>query len=65
MKLNTLAYFNLGKKLTEATTGVHFEAFGQLKNELHDDGLMGHLLHQCMFLQIGKQSFNLKKTKNI
>lgn len=45
------SYLNLSKKLAKASTGVNFEAFGKLQNELHDDGLMSHLLHQCVFLQ--------------
>ena len=40
---------------TDAGPGILLHAFGQLQDELHDDGLVGHLLHQCFFLQEAKR----------
>ena len=40
------------KELAEATTGVHLETFCKFQDKLHDYGLVGHLLHQGMFLQV-------------
>ena len=45
---------DLAEELAEAAAGVDLEALGQLQDELHDDGLVGHLLHQRVFLKQGR-----------
>lgn len=49
-------HLDLGEKLAEAGTGVHLQALGQLQDELHDDGLVGHLFHERAFLGGEKQA---------
>lgn len=43
---------DLWKELSEAASWVDLKCPSQIQDELHDDGLVGHLLHQCMFLRI-------------
>lgn len=51
MDFVAVTHLDLGKELPKAAAGIHLEAFCQLQNELHDNGLMSHLLHQWVFLQ--------------
>ena len=44
------AHLDFGEELTEARARIHLEALGQLQDELHDDGLVGDLLHQSLLL---------------
>lgn len=41
--------------MSEAAFWVDLKRPSQIQDELHDDGLVGHLLHQCMFLWIQGQ----------
>lgn len=43
---------DLWKELSEAASWVDLKRLSQIQDKLHDDGLVGHLLHQCMFLRI-------------
>lgn len=43
-------HLDLCKEMSEAAFGVHLKRRRQVQYELHDDGLVGHLLHQAVFL---------------
>lgn len=49
------SHLNFGEKLPETSPGIDLEALGQLQDELHDDGLVGDLLHQGVFLVGGRK----------
>lgn len=46
-------YLDLSEELPEAGPGIHLQALGELQDELHDDGLVRHLLHERAFLREG------------
>lgn len=48
--LDTHTHLDLCKEVSEAAFGVHLKRRRQVQYELHDDGLVGHLLHQAVFL---------------
>lgn len=47
---HTHTHLDLCKEVSEAAFGVHLKRLRQVQYELHDDGLVGRLLHQAMFL---------------
>lgn len=51
-----VTYFGFVEELSEAASWVLLRMGGQLQDELHDQGLVGHLIHQSFFLQDRKQN---------
>lgn len=49
--LGNRAHLDFGEELPKASSRVNLQALGQLQDELHHYGLMGHLFHQGMFLR--------------
>lgn len=45
------SYFGFIEELSEAASRVLLGMGSQLQDELHDHSLVGHLLHQSLFLQ--------------
>lgn len=43
-------HLDFGEELAEAATRIDLQTLGELQDELHDDGLMCHLLHERVFL---------------
>lgn len=41
----------LGEELTETASWIDLQAFRKFQDELHNNGLMGHLFHESMFLK--------------
>lgn len=48
-------HLDLGKEMSEAAFWVDLKCRSQVQYELHDDGLVGHLLHQGVFLEVNKR----------
>lgn len=46
----TVAYFGFLEEVSEAASWVLLGVGGHLQDELHGDRLVGHLLHQRLFL---------------
>lgn len=45
------AYFGFVEELSEAASWILLGMWGQLQDELHDNGLVRHLFHQSFLLQ--------------
>lgn len=52
-------HLDLGKEMSEAAFWVDLKRRRQVQYELHDDGLVGHLLHQGVFLEMNKREQGL------